>query len=119
MSVIEGVVNKLRPIRPNDSEWIKAGRFPANTFSIVGKVIFAGGYGISEYNQPRNIMGGTTLRVEVFKVMVKGNDYIQLERVLVDVKKALNDQYVLLSGIEHIESKDEGFMELALTFKTN
>ncbi|MCL2860928.1 MAG: hypothetical protein FWE22_00735 [Firmicutes bacterium] len=117
MSVIRNVVDILR----NEALGVtfEAGKYPESTSQVSGKVVFAGGMGVSEYDKPRNVMGGDVLRAEAFKVVLRGTNYIQLEEILTKAKIALrNAGYHQLSGLEHIEPKEDGLLQLAITFKS-
>ncbi|MCL2234363.1 MAG: hypothetical protein FWC02_01630 [Firmicutes bacterium] len=117
MSVIRNVIDVLRHEALGVN--FEAGKYPDNSSQISGKVIFAGGMGVSEYDKPRNVMGGDVIRAEVFKVVLRGADYICLEKALSEVKYALRKAgYPQLSGIEHIEPKEDGLLQLAITFKS-
>ena len=113
-SIIERVITIL-----NDAN-ITAGKYPTNAFQIKGKVIFAGGMGMSVEDKPRNVMGGDILRAEVFKVVLCGENYIALEKEQHKVKEKLRQEgYIQLSGLEHIEPKEgESLLQLAVTFKS-
>jgi len=95
------------------------GRYSPNPSPIHGKFIFAGGMGVAYEDKPRNIMGGTIIRSEVFKIVLKGANYIELEHALIKASDALKHAgYIQASGFEHIETADDAFLQLAITFKS-
>ena len=119
MSIIKNILKTLEQEAPGLN--LDAGRFPPKPVDgrICGKVIFAGGMVVSESDKPRNVMGGEVLRAEVFKVILRDENYIELERALTRVKNALREAgYIGLSGFEHLESKEDGLLQLAITFKS-
>ena len=101
---------------------IEAGKYPDRDYPICGKVIFAGGMGVSEEDRPRNVMGGNPFRAEIFKIILRGAVYIGLEKEQVKVTEALrNSGFIQLSGLEHIDTKEldgEKLLQLAVTFKS-
>ena len=119
MSVMKNVIDLL--IGQNLGFGVKAGKYPDNAppNGISGKVIFAGGAGVSSEDKPRNVMGGEVLRAELFKVILRGESYVALEESFGKVKIALRQAgYIQLSGFEHVEPKDDGLLQLAVMFKT-
>ncbi|MCL2375726.1 MAG: hypothetical protein FWC82_04305, partial [Firmicutes bacterium] len=98
--------------------------YPRNcSLPIAGKVIFAGGMSAAYEDKPRNVLGGKVLPQEVLKIMLRGGtqgrEYISLEENMQKIKIVLRRAgYIQLSGIEHIESKENESLQLAVTFKT-
>ena len=117
MSIIENALKELRYAVLGVV--FEAGKYQDGTYSICGKIIFAGGMNISDYDAPRNVLGGEVLHSEVFKVVLRGDDYVALETNLKKVQATLRRVgFIQLSGLEHIEPKDDGLMQLAVTFKS-
>jgi len=99
-----------------------AGKYTSEVSPILGKIVFAGGLGVSYEDKPRNVMGGEILRSEVFKIIVKGDDYVKLEDAHIEISDVLRREgYIQLSGLEHIEfsqKETDNSMQLAATFKS-
>ena len=122
MSLMSRIVNLLnnKPLENGMHLSIKAGGYSdEQPNAVLGKVIFAGGIGVSEDDKPRNVMGGNVIRAEMFKVILSGCNYCDLEGAHIKVKKTLKlEGYIQLSGFEHIEPKEGGAFQLAVTFKS-
>ncbi|MCL2369839.1 MAG: hypothetical protein FWC80_01220 [Firmicutes bacterium] len=115
MAVLEKIRTALNGISMGYGKYSEN---PIDATGIYGKVIFAGGKHLPDEDKPRNVMGGAVLPVEVFKVVLKGEDYSKLEDYLNDrIKTALkNEGFIQISGFEHIDG--DTMPQLAVSFKS-
>ena len=118
MSVIKQVIDLVQESPLGIT--LGAGNYPHAT-AVSGKVIFAGGLGMSEENRPRNIMGGDILATQLVKVVMRGADYLQLEAGLDQISGILRQSgFSQISGFEHLDEQtvdNENLLQLAVAFR--
>ena len=115
MSVLESIQSALTGVGQ-----FGLGNYPdSKPGGVSGKIVFAGGVGVYETDKPRKVMGGGVICTEVFKVAMRGPDYLILESRLNAAKTALKKaEFVQVSGFEHIETSDGEPLQLAVSFKS-
>jgi len=85
---------------------------------VYGKVMFAGGKHLPYEERPRNVMGSEILCVEVFKVILRSNEYSVLEENFTAIKTSLKKAgFIQISGFEHIDTEEGVPLQLAVSFK--
>ena len=114
MSVIRSILDALAGV----DFTVKAGKFP-KTENPCGKIVFI--------NKPENektekraarFLGGGKTEVGAFKVILRGDEYETLEQMENAVKNKFKlAGFAQIGGYEDIESKDDAYVQLAVSFK--